>query len=396
MLLSRILEPALTRGRLTLIDPRGRAHAIGPGGGPDVAVQLHDAALARQLLLRPELAAGEAYMDGRLTIEQGSLRDFLALATDCAETLGRLRLQRVLAAASRPLRRLHQFNPLRRAQRNVAHHYDLSDALYALFLDRDRQYSCAYFPKGDETLEAAQALKKRHIAAKLLLRPGLRVLDIGCGWGGLALDFARHDAVAVTGLTLSAEQLKVARARADAAGLAGRVQFVQRDYRKETGIYDRIVSVGMFEHVGVAHYPQFFRLLGERLAPDGVALIHAIGRADRPGDTNAWTRRYIFPGGYCPALSEVLAAVERSGLWATDIEILRLHYAETLRHWMARYLAVFDQVRQTRSAEFARAWHLYLAGSTAAFTTGCMQLFQVLFARAGNNHLPATRRHLYQ
>ena len=394
MLLSRILEPALTHGRLTLIDPHGRAQAIGPGGSPEVAIQLHDAALARQLLLQPELAAGEAYMDGRLTIEQGSLRDFLALATDCAESISRLRLHRLLAAATRPLRRLHQFNPLARAQRNVAHHYDLSDALYALFLDRDRQYSCAYFPNGDETLEEAQALKKRHIAAKLLLRPGLQVLDIGSGWGGLALDLARHDRVAVTGLTLSAEQLKVARARADATGLAGRVNFVQRDYREETGIYDRIVSVGMFEHVGVAHYPQFFRTLSERLAPDGVALIHAIGRADRPGNTNAWTRRYIFPGGYSPALSEVLAAVERSGLWTTDIEILRLHYAETLRHWYERFQAQRERVRALYDERFCRMWEFYLAGAEMAFRHGRLMVFQIQLAHR-QGAVPLTRDYLY-
>jgi cyclopropane-fatty-acyl-phospholipid synthase len=394
MLLSRILEPALTRGRLTLIDPHGRAQSIGPGGSPEVAIQLHDAALARQLLLRPALAAGEAYMDGRLTIEQGSLRDFLALASDCAEAIGRLRLQRVLTAATRPLRWLHQFNPLTRAQRNVAHHYDLSDALYALFLDRDRQYSCAYFPKGDETLEEAQALKKRHIAAKLLLRPGLQVLDIGSGWGGLALDLARHDGVVVTGLTLSTEQLKVARARADAAGLAGRVHFVERDYRKETGVYDRIVSVGMFEHVGVTHYSQFFRTLGERLAPDGVALIHAIGRADPPGDTNAWTRKYIFPGGYCPALSEVLAAVERSGLWATDIEILRLHYAETLRHWYERFQAQRARARALYDERFCRMWEFYLAGAEMGFRHGRLMVFQIQLAHRPDA-VPLTRDYLY-
>jgi len=394
MLLSRILEPALTRGRLTLIDPHGRARSIGPGGSPEVAVQLHDTALARQLLLRPALAAGEAYMDGRLTIEQGSLRDFLALASDCAEAIGRLRLQRVLTAATRPLRWLHQFNPLTRAQRNVAHHYDLSDALYALFLDRDRQYSCAYFPKGDETLEEAQALKKRHIAAKLLLRPGLQVLDIGSGWGGLALDLARHDGVVVTGLTLSTEQLKVARARADAAGLAGRVHFVERDYRKETGVYDRIVSVGMFEHVGVTHYSQFFRTLGERLAPDGVALIHAIGRADPPSDTNAWTRKYIFPGGYCPALSEVLAAVERSGLWATDIEILRLHYAETLRHWYERFQAQRARARALYDERFCRMWEFYLAGAEMGFRHGRLMVFQIQLAHRCDA-VPLTRDYLY-
>ena len=394
MLLSRILDPALTQGRLTLIDPQGHAHRLGPGGGPEVAIRLRDPALPRRLLLHPELATGEAYMDGQLTVEQGSLRDFLALANQCAEGIARMPLQRLLAAVGRPLRWLHQFNPARRAHRNVAHHYDLSDALYDLFLDRDRQYSCAYFPRGDETLEEAQALKKRHIAAKLLLQPGLRVLDIGSGWGGLALDLARHDGVDVTGLTLSAEQLKVARARAESEGLSPRVRFALRDYREETGFYDRIVSVGMFEHVGVSHYTRFFRQLGERLAPDGVALIHAIGRADPPGDTNAWTRKYIFPGGYCPALSEVVAAVERSGLWLTDVEILRLHYAETLRHWFDRFQAQRDRARALYDERFCRMWEFYLAGAEMAFRHGRLMVFQIQLAHQ-RDAVPLTRDYLY-
>lgn len=392
MLLSRILESALTHGRLTLIDPQGHAHRLGPGGGPEVAIQLRDPALPRRLLLQPELAAGEAYMDGRLTIEQGTLRDFLALANQCAEAIARWPLQRVLAAVSRPLRWLHQFNPSARAQRNIAHHYDLSDALYALFLDKDWQYSCAYFPHGDETLEA---LKKRHIAAKLLLQPGMRVLDIGCGWGGLALDLARHDSVDVTGLTLSAEQLKVARARSESEGLAPQVRFVLRDYREEPGRYDRIVSVGMFEHVGVDHYRNFFRALGRMLAPDGVALVHAIGRADRPGDTNAWTRKYIFPGGYCPALSEVFAAVEHSGLWVTDVEILRLHYAETLRHWFERFQAQRERAKALYDERFCRMWEFYLAGAEMGFRHGRLMVFQLQLAHRPDA-VPLTRDYLYQ
>jgi cyclopropane-fatty-acyl-phospholipid synthase len=395
MLLSRILESALTHGRLTLIDPQGRAHRLGPGGGPEVAIQLRDPALPRRLLLQPELAAGEAYMDGRLTIEQGTLRDFLALANQCAEAIARRPLQRVLAAVCRPLRWLHQFNPSTRAQRNVAHHYDLSDALYALFLDKDWQYSCAYFPHGNETLEQAQALKKRHIAAKLLLQPGMRVLDIGSGWGGLALDLARHDNVDVTGLTLSAEQLKVARARSESEGLAPQVRFALRDYREEPGRYDRIVSVGMFEHVGVDHYRNFFRALSRMLAPDGVALVHAIGRADPPGDTNAWTRKYIFPGGYCPALSEVLAAVEHSGLWVTDVEILRLHYAETLRHWFERFQAQRERAKALYDERFCRMWEFYLAGAEMGFRHGRLMVFQLQLAHRPDA-VPLTRDYLYQ
>ena len=395
MLLSRILESALTHGRLTLIDSQGHAHRLGPGGTPEVAIQLRDPGLPRRLLFQPELAAGEAYMDGSLTIEQGTLRDFLALANQCAEAIAHQPLQRILAAIGRPLRWLHQFNPSERAQRNIAHHYDLSDALYALFLDKDRQYSCAYFPHGDETLEQAQALKKRHIAAKLLLQPGMRVLDIGSGWGGLALDLARHDSVDVTGLTLSTEQLKVARARTESEGLAPQVRFALRDYREEPGHYDRIVSVGMFEHVGVDHYRNYFRALGRMLAPDGVALVHAIGRADPPGDTNAWTRKYIFPGGYCPALSEVLAAVEHSGLWVTDLEILRLHYAETLRHWFERFQAQRERAKALYDERFCRMWEFYLAGAEMAFRHGRMMVFQLQLAHRPDA-VPLTRDYLYQ
>ena len=228
-------------------------------------------------------------------------------------------------------RRIDQYNPAQRARRNVAHHYDLNGRLYSLFLDRDRQYSCAYFPRGDETLEEAQIAKKRHIAAKLCLdRPDLTVLDIGSGWGGLALTLARDYGARVTGITLSTEQLAESRARAAAEGLEDRVSFELLDYRALDRRFDRIVSVGMFEHVGVGHYRAFFDTVARCLNPDGVALLHAIGRSDGPGFTNPWIAKYIFPGGYCPALSEVLPPVEKSGLIATDIEILRLHYAETL------------------------------------------------------------------
>ncbi len=394
-LLLHLLESALDHGRLTLIDPRGHPHRLGPGGPPEVTVRLHDRALPRRLLWQTELAAGEAYMAGRLTVEQGTLRDFLALATGCATALGRTGWQRLLHRIERPLRWLHQFNPLRRARRNVAHHYDLSHEFYALFLDADLQYSCAYFARGDETLEQAQALKKRHIAAKLLLTPGMRVLDIGCGWGGLALDLARHDGVVVTGLTLSSEQLQWAQSRAQDAGLAEQVQFALRDYREEQGRYDRIVSVGMFEHVGVDHYRHFFRALGRMLATDGVALVHAIGRVDPPGGTNAWTRKYIFPGGYCPALSEVLVAVEKSGLWVTDLEILRLHYAETLRHWFERFQARRERARALYDERFCRMWEFYLASAEMAFRHGRLMVFQLQLAHRPDA-VPLTRDYLCQ
>ena len=281
---SRLLAEMIRTGRLTVVDAAGRVHPFGPGdSGPDVSVRLHDPLLPMRILLRPSLALGEAYMDGTITIEQGTLRDLLHLCTSNLEALGRHPIGAVRGELNRMLRRLQQDNRLGRARANIAHHYDLSGALYDLFLDRDRQYSCAYFHTGAETLEEAQEKKKRHIMAKLLLEPGMRVLDVGSGWGGLALEMAQTARVDVTGLTLSQEQLSVANERAVAAGLSSHVRFALRDYREEQGSYDRIVSVGMFEHVGVAHYRTYFDTLRNRLNPDGIALVHAIGRADPPG-----------------------------------------------------------------------------------------------------------------
>jgi len=381
-------------GRLTVVDAASRAHNFGPGdGGPSVTVRLHDPLLALRILLRPSLALGEAYMDGTITIEEGTLRDLLQLCTGNLEALDRNPIGALRGELDRLLRRLQQDNRLGRARANIAHHYDLSGALYDLFLDPDRQYSCAYFQTGSETLEEAQEKKKRHIIAKLLLEPGMRVLDVGSGWGGLALEMARTARVDVTGLTLSREQLVAASERAVAAGLSSRVHFALRDYREEQATYDRIVSVGMFEHVGVAHYPTYFDTLRQRLAPDGIALVHAIGRVDPPSSTDPWLRKYIFPGGYCPALSEVLAAVERSGLWVTDIEILRLHYAETLRHWFERFQANRDSARAIYDERFCRMWEFYLTACEAAFRNGPMMVFQLQLARR-RDAVPLTRDYI--
>jgi cyclopropane-fatty-acyl-phospholipid synthase len=291
-------------------------------------------------------------------------------------------------------RRIDQYNPAPRAQRNVAHHYDLNGRLYSLFLDRDRQYSCAYFPRGDETLEEAQIAKKRHIAAKLCLnRPGLSVLDIGCGWGGLALTLARDHGATVTGITLSKEQLSEARARAAAEGLTDRVSFELLDYRKLDRRFDRIVSVGMFEHVGVVHYRTFLDTVARSLKPDGVALLHAIGRSDGPGFTNPWIAKYIFPGGYCPALSEVIPPIEKSGLVATDIEVLRLHYAETLRNWRRRFAANRDTIASLYDERFCRMFEFYLCGSEIAFRREGHMVFQVQLAH-DQSAVPLTRDYI--
>ncbi|MCD1635417.1 MULTISPECIES: cyclopropane-fatty-acyl-phospholipid synthase family protein [Hyphomicrobiales] len=389
--LSRFLGKLIQTGRLTIIDTAGQIQNFGPGNShPCVTVRLHDPFLPLRILLRPSLALGEAYTDGRITIEEGTLRDLLHLCTSNFEAVDQHAIGALRSGLDRLLRRLHQDNRLGRARVNVAHHYDLSGALYDLFLDQDRQYSCAYFHNGAETLEEAQEKKKRHIMAKLLLEPGMRVLDVGSGWGGLALEMAQTASVDVTGLTLSQEQLAVANKRAAADGLTSHVRFAMRDYRDEQGTYDRIVSVGMFEHVGVAHYRTYFDTLSKRLKSDGVALVHAIGRTGPPGSTDPWLRKYIFPGGYCPSLSEVLAAVERSGLWVTDIEILRLHYAETLRHWFERFQVNRDQAKAIYDERFCRMWEFYLASCEAAFRNGPMMVFQLQLSHR-RDAVPLTR-----
>jgi cyclopropane-fatty-acyl-phospholipid synthase len=393
MLLASALARIIRVGRLCVIDAAGRRHVFEGSPGPSACIRLRDPALHWRLLLRPRLFVPEAYMSGALTIEEGSLYDFVDVLVSNDATQPVPPLMQFSNAMGRLLRRVHQYNPVPRARRNVAHHYDLSDQLYELFLDHDRQYSCAYFRSPDDDLETAQENKKRHIAAKLLLSPGQKVLDIGSGWGGLALYLAAETGVEVTGLTLSEEQHKVAQRRAAAAGLADRVRFHLRDYREETGQYDRIISVGMFEHVGVLQYPTFFRKITELLTPDGVALLHSIGRMDGPGTTNPWLRKYIFPGGYSPALSEVVPEAERARLWITDIEILRLHYAETLRAWRGRFEQNRDRIRELYDERFCRMWEMYLVGAELAFRRDGHLVFQMQLAKQVDT-VPLTRDYM--
>jgi cyclopropane-fatty-acyl-phospholipid synthase len=382
---------------MVLIESTGRTTRFGEAGdGPALTLRVHDRKTMWRLSTKPNLALGEAYMDGTLTIENGTIRDVMALIFDNMADAPVNLPEQTIERPFRPLlRRLQQYNPMKRSVRNVSHHYDLSRRLYELFLDADEQYSCAYFTDPDMTLEEAQIAKKRHIAAKLLLKPGMRVLDIGSGWGGLAFTLAETAGVDVTGLTLSREQLTVCNERARALGMADRVRFHLRDYREETGTYDRIVSVGMFEHVGINHYRAFFDTLYRLLTPDGVALLHSIGRLNGPGRTNSWIRKYIFPGGYAPALSEVLPIVEQSGLLSTDIELLRMHYAMTIDHWRRRFEANRAEIAQLYDERFCRMWEFYLAGAEMDFRYLNAAVFQLQMAKRVDA-VPLTRDYILE
>ena len=392
MLLAALTRQVVKKGRLDIIDAHGRQHRIENGNGPAVTIRLHEPSLHRRLL-NPKLALGEAYMDGTLTIEQGSLLDLLEICTFAELELCRTQFGRALYRLKHHFRRFQQYNPIKRAQDHVAHHYDLSDQLYDLFLDEDRQYSCGYFADAHEDINRAQHDKKRHLAAKLLIGPDMRVLDIGSGWGGLTISLAKAGAKEVVGIMLSKEQLKVSRERAKQARLGDRVRFELCDYRELTGQFDRVVSVGMFEHVGVTYYRDFFAKITDVLTEDGIALLHSIGRMDGPGTTNPWIRKYIFPGEYSPALSEVLPVIEQQRLWVTDIEILRLHYAETLRLWRQRFEANRAAIQALDDERFCRMWEFYLAGAELVFRQGGHMVFQIQLAKRQDAE-PLTRDYI--
>jgi cyclopropane-fatty-acyl-phospholipid synthase len=389
--LTRLLKGIVRTGSLTVILPDGTEIAVGDGSAAGaVTVRILDRRTLRRLALNPDLALGEAYMDGNLVLERGTLWDFLDL-------MGRNlsgRPDPVPRVLARIKSRIEQANGRTAARRNVAQHYDLSFDLYRRFLDEDLQYSCAYFERPGATLEEAQVAKKRRLAAKLRLQPGHRVLDIGCGWGGLALTLAQDAGARVTGVTLSREQLAIAEDRARTRGLAEQVEFRLEDYRDVTGPFDRIVSVGMFEHVGPPNYQTYFDAIARLLADDGVAVVHAIGHRDVSGAPPAWMRKYIFPGSYLAALSEVLPAIERAGLWVTDIEILRLHYAQTLKAWRERFAAHRDEIAALYDERFCRMWEFYLALCEVGFRhRGCM-VFQIQLAKRVDA-VPITRDYMH-
>jgi cyclopropane-fatty-acyl-phospholipid synthase len=388
VLLRYFLAQFIRRGAMNFTTATGAKFSCGDGTGEPVSVRFLTADAERRILINPELGLGEVYMEGTFVVENGSIADALAILMDQPEILPRwAKLQWWLRYLAR---RAQQFNPRRRSKNNVERHYDLDGRLYSLFLDADKQYSCAYYETPEATLDEAQLAKKRHLAAKLLIGPGDRVLDIGSGWGGLSLYLAEMTGAKVTGVTLSTEQLQVSNARAAEKNLAQSAKFFLEDYRDVAGPFDRIVSVGMFEHVGVDFYETYFRRCAELLTDDGVMLLHSIGRSDGPDVTNPWIAKYIFPGGYIPALSEVMPAIESAGLLACDIEILRLHYAETLKAWRERFMARRDEAVQLYDERFARMWEFYLAVSEMSFRKQNLMNFQILLAKR-QGVVPMTR-----
>jgi cyclopropane-fatty-acyl-phospholipid synthase len=384
--LPRLLKGAIRKGRLTLETPDGTRHVFGGAEpGPEVAIRITDPSLDWRIAFNPELKAAEAFMDQTLQVvsgpEGGTAYDLLHIFFINKKAFDLSPGQILVRSVERTLRRFIQHNPVIRARRNAAHHYDLGNDFYRMWLDPDMQYSCGYWPEGTETLAEAQTRKKRHIAAKLALEPGQRVLDIGCGWGGMALYLAAVADVEVVGVTLAKRQLEVARARAEMAGLADKVRFELMDYRDVKDRFDRVVSVGMLEHVGVGYLQTYFLKVRDRLGPDGVALIHTISSKAPPGISGPFLRKYIFPGGYAPCLSEVALAIERSGLWNLDTEVWRVHYAPTLRAWRERFEARRDDVETMYDPRFARMWEFYLAACECAFAYGSSNVLQLQLGR---------------
>ncbi|MEX0371530.1 MAG: class I SAM-dependent methyltransferase [Tateyamaria sp.] len=392
-LLDRFLTGMMVQDRLSLTYPDGSTRDYGPDTGMHAHLEISDEATLRALIVNPDLGLGEGYMKGTISPRNATLDDVLEIIIR-NRAVGHIPSWVNMANRARfHLRRFIQHNAPSASRKNVAHHYDISDDLYRLFLDDDMQYSCAYFRNDDMTLEEAQAAKKAHIAKKLRLEPGMHVLDIGCGWGGMALTLARDYGCDVTGITLSENQLATAQSRVDAAGLSNRIRLNLQDYRHTKGPFDRIVSVGMLEHVGLPNFDTYFGRVAELLDPDGVALIHTIGRSAPPMAHSSWINKYIFPGGYVPSLSELVPAMERSGLWQTDIEVWRLHYAKTIRHWRDRFDTHLDQIRERYDEEFVRMFRYYLTVCILAFEHQMQGVYQLQFAHK-RDAVPLTRDYM--
>lgn len=397
-ILQALFSKTIRVGNLRIIDVHGGLHDFGDNTGSRVCVHFKKISAYWKLLLNPDLFLGEIFMDGELTIEEGTIADFLEIILENLTVdngSAATRWMQLLNTLDLCTKRLLQINTPSRAQANVGYHYDLSPNLYELFLDSERQYSCAYFESDSETLEDAQMKKMQHIVSKLLVNPDHHVLDIGCGWGGLARFIARKTGARVTGITLSKEQLSYAKTKTCEEGLSDLVKFELCDYRDLDGVYDRVVSVGMFEHVGVNHYRTFFQTIRRLIGEQGVALLHTIGRSTGPSTTNPWIRKYIFPGGYIPALSEVIPHVEKSGLILTDLEVFRLHYAKTLREWRNRFMHHRAQAQAIYDERFCRMWEFYLACSEASFKYFGNIVFQIQLAKH-QEAVPLTRNYLYR
>lgn len=399
-LLNKMLRKLITRGELIVVDHDGKEYRYGspdPGRKP-IKVRLTDSGAARHIIKDPRVGAGEAYMDGRLVVEDGDIRDLVLFIRENApwEKQGALKpkgaLRRALGLA---VGKVDQINWKKRSRRNAEHTYNLTRRLYELFLDEDRQYTCAYYRDPNNSLEQAQLDKKAHIAAKLNLKPGMRVLDIGCGWGGLALYLHRHYDVDVLGVALAPDQIEFSRERAAEAGVSDRVKFELMDYRDVQGTFDRITSVGLIEHLGTPHYPGFFAHMHRLLKPDGVMFSHCCGRMGGPGITDKWTRKYIFPGGYIPSLSELVSEAERHRLIVTDVEALRFHYAHTLEEWYHRTNAAREEIVALYDERFFRMWQFYLAGAEAAFRHGGLVNWQLQYVRR-RDAIPMTRDYMFE
>jgi cyclopropane-fatty-acyl-phospholipid synthase len=392
-MIERLIDKLLQQGHLTLVTPDGKRSTYGPGGGPSLTVRVTDRKTLFDIARNPRLSAGEAYMDGRLIIEDGTILDLMRLLVGANRWEDKTPGRGALNKGKKTWKALFRRNPAKASRRNVAHHYDIGNDLYRLFLDKDLQYSCAYFTDPANGLEQAQSDKKAHIAAKLYLKPGQRVLDIGCGWGGTALYLNRIADVDVLGVTLSEEQLKVARQRAEEAGVSDRVTFELVDYRSVEGRFDRIVSIGMFEHVGAAHYDEFFAKCRSLLTDDGVMLLHTIGKFGKASTPDPFTDKYIFPGYHLPSLSQMSAASEKARLIASDVETLRLHYAYTLSAWLERTEAAKDKIVAMYDERFFRMWQFYLAGGIVGFESGTMCNYQIQYIR-DRNAVPITRDYM--
>lgn len=392
-LLDKLLVQLVKKGQLVVEYPNGRTTAYGQNLDKKIKVKINNPRIFRRLFVNPDLMLGEAYMDGDLVIKNDDIFGFLALITQNLTNQPDSWISRLLLLSNNSFLNSIKANVPSRSKSNVKHHYDLSPELYSLFLDVDKQYSCAYFKNVDDTLEQAQEQKKHHIAKKLSLEPGMTVLDIGSGWGGMAITLAKNYNVNVVGITLSEEQQKLSQQRAINEGLEDKVEFKLMDYREDLGVFDRIVSVGMFEHVGVPNYEEYFRTIKNKLSPGGLALVHTIGRITPPGGTSPWIKKYIFPGGYIPALSEMVAAVEKNYMYISDVEILRMHYAMTLSHWHQRFTENEERIKKIYDERFCRMWRYYLVASEISFRYYQQVVFQVQISKEQMT-LPLTRDYL--